>query len=70
MNHCLCCTDKLLRHIQGSETYWFCLQCRQKMPQTQKKYTKGVFNLGKDGKTATVAKAIPKKLSSKHEFNF
>ncbi len=34
MNYCPCCTDKLLRHLKGNKIYWFCLQCRQTMPQT------------------------------------
>lgn len=32
MNTCPCCSNKLLRHIRSSNTYWFCSHCRQEMP--------------------------------------
>jgi cytidine deaminase len=32
MNNCPCCTDKLLRHVRNQDLYWFCLRCRQEMP--------------------------------------
>ncbi|MDZ7958248.1 MAG: hypothetical protein RMY34_10160 [Aulosira sp. DedQUE10] len=32
MSHCPCCSNLLLLHINGSEIYWFCRHCWQKMP--------------------------------------
>ncbi|MEB3337589.1 MAG: hypothetical protein VKJ46_09015 [Leptolyngbyaceae bacterium] len=32
MNDCPCCTGNLLRHVRTSGIYWFCLNCRQEMP--------------------------------------
>ncbi|MBE9233177.1 hypothetical protein IQ231_16220 [Cuspidothrix issatschenkoi LEGE 03284] len=32
MPYCPCCTDSLLHHIRGSESYWFCRSCWQEMP--------------------------------------
>ena len=32
MHSCPCCSDPLLRHIQGAHTYWFCRNCWQEMP--------------------------------------
>jgi len=32
MNYCPCCSNLLLQHIRGSESYWFCRTCWQEMP--------------------------------------
>ncbi|MEH2244126.1 hypothetical protein [Nostoc sp.] len=32
MSDCPCCNGKLLRHVRSSKIYWFCLDCRQEMP--------------------------------------
>lgn len=32
MNDCPCCSDTMLRHIRHHEIYWYCLYCRQEMP--------------------------------------
>lgn len=32
MSNCPCCNGNLLRHICNSRIYWFCLACRQEMP--------------------------------------
>lgn len=32
MNNCPCCSGLLLRHIRGSEVYYFCRNCWQAMP--------------------------------------
>ncbi len=32
MNYCPCCSNLLLLHINGSDLYWFCRHCWQKMP--------------------------------------
>lgn len=32
MNECLCCSHRLLRHIQRNRLYWYCSNCRQEMP--------------------------------------
>lgn len=29
---CPCCTDTLLRHVNGKGLYWYCCTCRQEMP--------------------------------------
>lgn len=41
MNTCPCCSNTLLRHISHKKVIWFCLSCRQEMPQlvTKKKNT-------------------------------
>ncbi|AFZ03954.1 hypothetical protein [Calothrix sp. PCC 6303] len=33
MNTCPCCSHVLLRHVRGNETYWFCRNCWQEMPE-------------------------------------
>ncbi|HHP7244503.1 MAG TPA: hypothetical protein ACFE0H_07440, partial [Elainellaceae cyanobacterium] len=33
MATCPCCSDRLLRHIRGHQTIWFCRQCWQPMPE-------------------------------------
>ena len=32
MNSCICCHDRLLRHINHHRVYWFCPACHQEMP--------------------------------------
>ncbi len=32
MATCPCCSDQMLRHIRGNQTYWFCRHCWQEMP--------------------------------------
>ena len=32
MNPCPCCSGELLRHVRPEGMYWFCLRCRQEMP--------------------------------------
>ena len=32
MNNCPCCSGLLLRHIRGSQVYYFCRNCWQTMP--------------------------------------
>lgn len=32
MYNCPCCSSSLLRHIRGTEVYWFCRTCWQEMP--------------------------------------
>ncbi|MCW5316873.1 hypothetical protein GTQ43_24560 [Nostoc sp. KVJ3] len=32
MNYCPCCSNLLLEHIRGTESYWFCRHCWQEMP--------------------------------------
>ncbi|WP_036487549.1 hypothetical protein [Myxosarcina sp. GI1] len=35
MNKCLCCQDKLLRHLSHQRSYWFCPTCHQEMPSVR-----------------------------------
>ncbi|BAY07535.1 hypothetical protein [Calothrix sp. NIES-2098] len=35
MSYCPCCSDVLLKHIRGSEVYWFCRHCWQEMPKLE-----------------------------------
>lgn len=37
MTNCLCCSDRLLRHIRGHEIYWFYRTCWQEMPVMSEK---------------------------------
>jgi hypothetical protein len=37
IQNCPCCSDKLLRHIQGASIHWFCRSCWQKMPVPKSK---------------------------------
>ncbi len=53
MPHCPCCTDSLLHHIRGSESYWFCRTCWQEMPVLTQ------------GNTTEIAKPILAKLAKK-----
>jgi ribosomal protein L37AE/L43A len=32
MTNCPFCSDRLLRHIRGHESYWFCRTCWQETP--------------------------------------
>jgi hypothetical protein len=32
MTNCPYCSDRLLRHIRGHESYWFCRTCWQETP--------------------------------------
>jgi ribosomal protein L37AE/L43A len=32
MSECPCCNGTLLRHVRNSKIYWFCVDCRQEMP--------------------------------------
>lgn len=37
MNNCPCCSGLLLRHIRGTEVYYFCRNCWQTMPSLELK---------------------------------
>ncbi len=39
MNTCLCCQDKLLRHLSHHRSYWFCPTCHQEMPNVPSLFT-------------------------------
>ncbi len=32
MNNCPCCSTQMLRHSRHSQIYWYCLHCKQEMP--------------------------------------
>lgn len=32
MNICICCHNKLLRHLSHNRVSWFCPNCHQEMP--------------------------------------
>ncbi len=32
MNNCPCCSTQMLRHSRNSQIYWYCLHCKQEMP--------------------------------------
>ena len=32
MNECICCHNRLIRHIAHRRMYWFCPSCYQEMP--------------------------------------
>jgi hypothetical protein len=32
MNKCLCCNDRLIKHLDRIKMYWFCPSCHQEMP--------------------------------------
>ncbi len=32
MNSCPLCSQKILRHIRPNQIYWYCVSCRQEMP--------------------------------------
>jgi len=32
MNNCPCCSNQMLRHTRNSQIYWYCLHCKQEMP--------------------------------------
>ena len=32
MNECICCRDRLIRHLNHRRAYWFCPTCHQEMP--------------------------------------
>lgn len=31
MKECICCRDRLVKHLSHSRMYWFCPSCRQEM---------------------------------------
>ncbi len=39
MPNCPCCSDSLLHHIRGAESYWFCRSCWQEMPVLTQRHT-------------------------------
>ncbi len=53
MNYCPCCSNLLLEHIRGAESYWFCRHCWQEMP---------VYNLNQ---SSSFTEAVIGKISSK-----
>lgn len=53
MNYCPCCSNLLLEHIRGAESYWFCRHCWQEMP---------VYNLNK---SSSLIEAVQGKLPRK-----
>ena len=32
MNECICCHNRLIRHLNHRRMYWFCPTCHQEMP--------------------------------------
>ena len=36
MNNCICCQDRLLKHMSHHRVYWFCPTCHQEMPNIDK----------------------------------
>ncbi len=61
MNYCPCCSDLLLEHIRGRETYWFCRHCWQEMP---------VYNWNKSSSFAeAVIRKIPRKIQKEERAN-
>ena len=32
MNECICCHNRMLRHLNHRRMYWFCPTCHQEMP--------------------------------------
>ena len=32
MNECICCSNKLIRHLESKRIFWFCPSCHQEMP--------------------------------------
>lgn len=42
MNNCPCCSDTMLRHIRHQEIYWYCLYCRQEMPNLKENFTMSI----------------------------
>lgn len=41
INECPCCSEQLLRHARHGQVYWFCLHCRQEMPNLSAVLTTG-----------------------------
>lgn len=35
MNECICCRDRLLRHLSHRRMYWYCPTCHQEMPASK-----------------------------------
>lgn len=35
MNQCLCCKDRLIKHLDTTRIYWFCPSCHQEMPNAE-----------------------------------
>jgi hypothetical protein len=42
MPQCPCCSDSLLHHIRGTESYWFCRSCWQEMPILTQRHTANI----------------------------
>ena len=40
MNQCLCCRDRLIKHLNQTRMYWFCPSCYQEMPNVDVTRTK------------------------------
>lgn len=42
MNNCPCCSSQMLRHSRHSQIYWYCLHCKQEMPNLTDKVQKRI----------------------------
>ena len=47
MNECICCRDRLIRHIAHRRMYWFCPSCYQEMPNLNEIKTYSPKNFSK-----------------------
>ncbi|WP_202224016.1 hypothetical protein [Okeania sp. KiyG1] len=43
MNNCPCCSTQMLRHSRNSQIYWYCLECKQEMPNLVDKLKKQII---------------------------
>lgn len=43
MNNCPCCSTQMLRHSRHSQIYWYCLHCKQEMPNLIDKLKKRII---------------------------
>ncbi|WP_217360012.1 hypothetical protein [Anabaena sp. UHCC 0253] len=62
MPHCPCCSDSLLHHIRGAESYWFCRSCWQEMPVLALRHTAEIPK-------PILAKLVKKVFTSEHSLS-
>ena len=57
MNECICCRDRLIRHLNHRKMYWFCPSCRQEMPN---------FNLDRTKHLNKIDRSLTRSLAVYH----
>lgn len=58
MSICICCGDRLVRHLNCQRIYWFCRSCYQEMPNIYESYACTISELSQQLATSSIEKDI------------